>query len=150
MPQNSPYLLMQRIVIGIFGLLFISVGILMLIFLWAMFGFTGPGLLISLIPGLVSLIFIGSGLTTLVGAFTGEIIHGPMTRNRKLLEISEPFQQLQQFFSDHVHQQERQENPSSRMNSVCPRCSAPIGEAEISPSGDVKCLHCKNWYNVRH
>lgn len=32
----------------------------------------------------------------------------------------------------------------------CPQCGAPVSDAsEISPSGDVKCTHCRNWFNVR-
>lgn len=32
---------------------------------------------------------------------------------------------------------------------VCPSCNAPIGNnADVSPHGDVKCLHCGRWFNV--
>lgn len=32
----------------------------------------------------------------------------------------------------------------------CPRCGAGLdANADISPSGDVKCLHCNNWFSTR-
>jgi hypothetical protein len=38
--------------------------------------------------------------------------------------------------------------PPERLS--CPRCAAPLrDDAEISPSGDVKCPHCRSWFNVR-
>lgn len=31
----------------------------------------------------------------------------------------------------------------------CPQCGAGLGrEAEVSPSGDVKCPYCQKWWNV--
>lgn len=31
----------------------------------------------------------------------------------------------------------------------CPNCAAALSRGnEVSPSGDVKCLHCDSWYNV--
>jgi hypothetical protein len=31
----------------------------------------------------------------------------------------------------------------------CPRCAAPLGAgADVSPSGDVKCAFCGQWFNI--
>ena len=30
----------------------------------------------------------------------------------------------------------------------CPSCGANVQDAEVSPSGDVKCPYCKGWWNV--
>ena len=30
----------------------------------------------------------------------------------------------------------------------CPNCGANVQDAEVSPSGDVKCPYCKGWWNV--
>lgn len=30
----------------------------------------------------------------------------------------------------------------------CPNCGAVLKEAEVSPSGDVKCPYCKGWWNI--
>ena len=30
----------------------------------------------------------------------------------------------------------------------CPNCGANVQDAEVSPSGDVKCPYCKGWWNI--
>lgn len=30
----------------------------------------------------------------------------------------------------------------------CPSCGANLGNAEVSPSGDVRCSYCKGWFNI--
>ena len=30
----------------------------------------------------------------------------------------------------------------------CPNCGANVGEADVSPSGDIKCHYCNDWWNV--
>jgi len=30
----------------------------------------------------------------------------------------------------------------------CPACGAGLGQQEVSPSGDVKCSHCQQWWNI--
>ena len=37
-----------------------------------------------------------------------------------------------------------------RLDLSCPNCGATLdGEADISPSGDVRCGYCQRWFNVR-
>lgn len=33
-------------------------------------------------------------------------------------------------------------------NLECPRCAATAGEADVSPSGEVKCRACGQWFSV--
>lgn len=30
----------------------------------------------------------------------------------------------------------------------CPNCGANVGKADVSPSGDIKCHYCNEWWNV--
>ena len=30
----------------------------------------------------------------------------------------------------------------------CPNCGANLKDAEVSPSGDVKCSYCDGWWNI--
>jgi len=31
----------------------------------------------------------------------------------------------------------------------CPNCGASLGnDADVSPNGDVKCVHCLRWFNI--
>jgi ribosomal protein S27E len=81
----------------------------------------------------MSLPFIAIGFGGLYGALTGKTL--PAGSVQRLARLRQR------------HAEILESHASSLM--TCPQCSAPIGAAEISPSGDVKCLHCQNWYNVR-
>ena len=37
----------------------------------------------------------------------------------------------------------------SKVGYDCPNCGATLGkEADVSPSGDVKCGYCERWFNI--
>lgn len=37
----------------------------------------------------------------------------------------------------------------SKVGYDCPSCGAALGkEADVSPSGDVKCGYCERWFNI--
>jgi len=37
----------------------------------------------------------------------------------------------------------------SKVGYDCPNCGAALGkEADVSPSGDVKCGYCERWFNI--
>ncbi|MEK7950975.1 hypothetical protein [Luteolibacter soli] len=38
--------------------------------------------------------------------------------------------------------------PSVPETLACPTCGANVGQAEVSPSGDVKCTYCHGWWNI--
>jgi len=39
--------------------------------------------------------------------------------------------------------------PEGAAGYRCPNCGASIAEgADVSPSGDVKCDHCRRWFNI--
>jgi hypothetical protein len=44
---------------------------------------------------------------------------------------------------------ETAESSSSKVGYDCPNCGASLGkEADVSPSGDVKCGYCERWFNI--
>lgn len=44
---------------------------------------------------------------------------------------------------------ERELKLKQQQNYNCSNCNATLDNPEdISPSGDVKCKHCSNWFNV--
>lgn len=128
--------LIQRIVAGMFGLVFAGVGLSFGFGIWGHSGFGAPPLLFRLVFSAVGLLFATIGIGIVISAITNQL--GPGALKNHLHEF--------QKFHSELQQKHEQRQPGS---NVCPNCSAPVGNAEISPSGDVKCLHCKNWYNVR-
>lgn len=113
----------------IFVLLFISIfgfiGVAVLIGLWsAGDGFGAPPLIFKLVGSFIALAFIcmGFGLPiSLLLKKDGRGVSGSMNAS----------------------------TPSgSPAGYACPNCGGAIGDAEVSPSGDVKCEYCRSWWNI--
>ena len=44
---------------------------------------------------------------------------------------------------------ETTETDKPKVGYDCPNCGAALGkEADVSPSGDVKCGYCERWFNI--
>ncbi|WP_237228990.1 hypothetical protein [Rubinisphaera sp. JC750] len=136
MNPDGPAGIGPRIIAGAFGLAFGGIGLSVLIGMWvAPFGaFHSPPLFFRVFASFIAIPFVAVGFGGLYGAITGMPLTGMQNR----------FQ--------HTSTLDTSGTRSSRspMQTDCPRCAAPIGDAEISPSGDVKCVHCNNWFNVNH
>ena len=131
MNKTPPEMIMARIIGAAFGLAFGGIGLTILVNMWFMpfGGFGSPPLFFFFFASFIAIPFVAIGAGAVYAAFTGK----PM--------------------SSVSHVRHRQSEPLERagnLQTVCPACGAPIGSAEISPSGDVKCLHCKNWFNVQN
>jgi hypothetical protein len=40
------------------------------------------------------------------------------------------------------------ESPRSGGTYSCPNCGGGLENADVSPSGDVKCSYCSRWFNI--
>lgn len=121
-PPTPP--LFVRLVAGIFGL----IGVTVLIFLWsAPFGeFGSPPLFFRLFGSLIACVFVIVGVS---GAFG---LGAAMGRPRNPpVPGAHPSAQ------------------SALKGYQCTSCGATLGaNADVSPSGDVKCQFCGRWFNI--
>jgi hypothetical protein len=109
----------------LFVLLFFSifgfVGVGVLIFLWGSSdGFGAPPLPFKLFGSLVALGFIAMGFGMPISTL----------RSRRSVSGHDPAPPI---------------DPGSY---ACPSCGGNVKNAEVSPSGDVKCPYCKGWWNI--
>jgi len=122
-----------RALVGVWGLLFLGIGVSVLIFLWIQpFGdFGSPPLFFRIFGSFIALGFVAFGLAMAAGAFA-------VGRHMS----SEPS----------IPVDPTSENPhsgSTATSYTCPHCGAPLAEgADVSPKGDVKCTYCKAWFNI--
>lgn len=110
-------------------LLFMSIfgfiGITVFIFLWTARGFGAPPLIFRLFGSFIAIAFMIMGFGV------------PLSFLLKGRESSTPdvFQPLEQ---------------TARKPGTydCPGCGANVGNADVSPSGDIKCSYCNEWWNI--
>ena len=136
MNPDGPAGIGPRIIAAAFGLAFGGIGLSVLIGMWvAPFGaFHSPPLFFRVFASFIAIPFVAVGFGSLYAAVTGMPLNGMREKFRHTSTI-------------HPGSHTRQRGP---MQTECPKCAAPIGDAEISPSGDVKCVHCNSWFNVHH
>jgi hypothetical protein len=110
-------------------LLFMSIfgfiGLTVLIFLWTARGFGAPPLIFRLFGSFIAIAFMIMGFGMPLTLFLKG--RGPDTPG---------------FFpnSDPV--------PGKIGTYDCPNCGANVGDADVSPSGDIKCTYCNEWWNI--
>jgi hypothetical protein len=112
----------------LFALLFMSmfgfIGITVLVFLWTAQGFGAPPLVFKVFGSFIAICFI------LVG------FGGPLNALRKGKSTKHTL-----FRTD-------RSGKGEAGGYDCPNCGANVGDAEVSPSGDIKCSYCSNWWNI--
>lgn len=121
-PPTPP--LFVRLVAGIFGL----IGITVLVFLWAapFDEFGSPPLFFRIFGSLIASVFVIVGVS---GAF-GRGMAAGQPRNPPFPGGTPPA-------------------PSAARGYQCTSCGATLGaNADVSPSGDVKCQFCGRWFNI--
>lgn len=124
------------------GLVPLGVGVLVLGFAWTesmlpLFG--------RLFASLVAIFFILHGLTwvTMVGKVRG----GTRGMAENLKELAQAAREIR----DELEPTASSTPPvePGQQNYQCPQCGATLGEnADVSPSGDVKCGYCNRWFNI--
>ena len=118
----------MRIVPVVMGFAFAGIGLTIIIFLWSAQGFGAPPLFFKMIGSFISLVFMTVGSSTALAALKGKST-------------------LQ-----HLRRLSQQSNSATHRakNYHCPSCGAALpSDADISPSGDVKCTYCNSWFNTR-
>ena len=115
-----------RFIGGVFGLVFAAIGLTVIVFLWSSGSddFHSPPLFFKIFGSLIAVVFVLVGGTLGVSALRGKsslvspAAGAPVT-------------------------------PQPAGGYQCPQCAAPLGpNADVSPSGDVKCSFCGRWFNI--
>lgn len=132
----------QRFVAGFVGFLFAGIGVTVIAFLWgAPFGeFGSPPIFFRIVGSFIALAFVGVGGSMGVAALTGRDMSSPP-------DVSEAAEEE----DGGIERSPAEEVPPSRAGYRCPRCGGPLGpQADVSPSGDVKCGYCRAWFNIHN
>ena len=122
-----------------------GIGMTVLIFLWsAPFGaFHSPPLFFRVFGSFIALAFVMTGIGIFVGA--GKI-GDPRLMAEKLKEMQKGLAGNQ---PERGSSSDTAEASTSKVGYDCPNCGASLGkEADVSPSGDVKCGYCERWFNI--
>ena len=132
-PTDNPVAtIVSRVVPFFFG----CVGVTVLVFLWSQpfGGFGSPPLFFRVFGSFIAIMFC------LVG-FGGAIFGG-----RMMNQVKARGRQLRRSRRDLEH--ERDVAPP-KVGYDCPNCGGGLGDdADVSPSGDVKCSYCDRWFNI--
>lgn len=110
----------------LFVLLFFSIfgfiGIALLVFLWGSGnGFHSPPLFAKIFGSFIALGFMAMGFGV------------PLSAIKKSKELSKSGGAM----------------PEDSGNGYgCPNCGGNVTDAEVSPSGDLKCPYCNSWWNI--
>lgn len=112
----------------VFFLVFISmfgfIGLTVIIFLWTADGFGEPPTIAKLFGTFIGLAFIAMGFGV------------PISALRKGNSLAVP-------------NIDRGVSSEKKVGGYdCPSCGANVGDAEVSPSGDIKCQYCNEWWNI--
>jgi DNA-directed RNA polymerase subunit RPC12/RpoP len=127
--KNVPGAGAARFVGAVMGFVFAGIGLTVLVFMWgAPFDeFGSPPLFFRIFASFIAIAFVGMGGTMGVSALRGG--------------FAKPGETLRRASPDAP--------PAAPAGYKCPNCGAPLGEqADVSPSGDVKCTFCGRWFNV--
>ena len=123
-----------------------GIGITVLILLWsAPFGaFGSPPLFFRVLASFIALAFVMTGIGIFVGA--GKI-GDPRRMAKSLQEAANDLAASQRAAGSASGQPSEAVRP--KVGYDCPNCGAASGkEADVSPSGDVKCGYCERWFNI--
>lgn len=125
MNRNQPQLPRPPLFFLIFISMFGFIGVAVLIFLWTAKGFHAPPLIFRVFGSFIALGFIAMGfglpLTLLAKGRRTDVQVRPDSA-----QFSKP--------------------PTGGFD--CPNCGGNVGTVQVSPSGDVKCAYCGDWWNL--
>jgi hypothetical protein len=106
----------------VFFSIFGFIGVTLLVFLWSSGdGFGSPPLVFKVFGGFIAFGFMAMGFGVPLAS---------IKKGRDLRENPEP-----------------DKDPIAGAYH-CPNCAANVRDANVSPSGDVKCPYCKGWWNI--
>jgi hypothetical protein len=115
----------------IFVLIFISIfgfiGLSILIGLWTTKGFGEPPIFFKIFGSFIAIAFMAMGFGV------------PITALRK---------GDSSFSMPNGGHPTASRSPRPPNTYDCPHCGANVGKVEVSPSGDIKCSYCNEWWNT--
>ena len=111
----------------LFFSIFGFIGIAVIVFLWGSGdGFGSPPLFFKVFGSFIALGFMAMGFGVPLSF---------LRRGKEMVNLT-------------VSGQQPQAPPPVPESLKCPSCGANVGKAEVSPSGDVKCIYCHGWWNI--
>jgi hypothetical protein len=118
------------------GIAFFGIGLAVLFFMWGGDGrFHDPPVFFKIFASLIALPFVAVGATLAVGSF--KALAGGES-------VTSTVNQLKDSGTENAERAK-----GGHATYVCPRCGAPLSEnADVSPHGDTKCVHCGGWFNI--
>lgn len=126
----------SRFIAGIFGLVFAGIGVAVIIFVWG-FDDHAP-VFFQIMATFISIAFIAMGGGIAFAAISGRLIPNPAARAHQMRAGLQ---------SQHATTSQHPAPPAAGYQ--CPSCAAPLAkDADVSPSGDVKCKFCNRWFNI--
>lgn len=137
-PHGTPIGSAPRFIGVVFGVVFAGIGLTVLGFMWftPRHEFGAPPLFFRIFASFIAIPFVAIGGTLAYKSITGKSLPARLPQPVARLHGADPAQPVQ-----HV--------PSHGGAYRCPRCGAPLGkDADVSPSGDVKCTFCNTWFNI--
>jgi len=109
-------------------LIFISmfgfIGLTVLVFTWSD-GSDSPPLIFKLVASFIAIAFMAMGFGVPITALAARGSADPNAPSKAV-------------------------PPQSSEGYKCPNCGAGLGQQEVSPSGDVKCVYCHKWWNIHN
>ena len=123
----------HRVVGAVVGFAFAAIGIILIGWLWLQpFGFMHPPLIFRLFGTMIAIVFVAVGSTAGMAAWKGGGVLQDAMRRR-----------LRQSTGRDARAGE------TATGYQCPNCGAALGDdADVSPSGDAKCVYCRTWFNI--
>ncbi len=115
----------------IFILFFFSIfgfiGLSLIIWLWTADGFGAPPTIFKIFGSFIALGFMAMGFGVSASALLNKgKLMSPTTGNPSSTPTKKP----------------------APGTYDCPNCGANVGDVEVSPSGDLKCSYCNEWWNI--
>lgn len=120
-----------------------GIGMTVLIGLWGG-GMGDPPLFFRMFGSFIALAFVLFG----IAAFKAAGKFGdPLSMVRSMQEIAKELEANQP--GSRSGSVSSTEETKSKVGYECPNCAASLGtDADVSPSGDVRCGYCDRWFNI--
>lgn len=120
-----------------FGVVPFGIGLTVLFFVWT--SDFGP-LFFRVFASFVALGFV---------MFGGAFLFGPSMLTRQQGQLASMLKRVQGIAKDQATESESPVTKTPKVGYACASCGAALGsDAEVSPSGDVKCSYCQRWFNI--
>ena len=131
-PHGTP----AKFVGTVVGSMFACIGIAVIVFLWGSSGPMGPPVFFKIFGSCVAICFVAIG---------GSLAYASVTGKSQQSRLGQRFG---------IRPRSQASDSQSRTDSApdfgCPNCGSGLAaDTEISPSGDVKCPYCKQWFSTR-